>query len=477
MRARRHLTVLGAPRLRVAASLVVALAVMAPGAIVQAHGRPPSFQSIRVDPTDDQHLVAQATWGLATSRDGGASWQWTCAAAYDVDPRMEDPRVRFDAAGTLLLATFNGLHASDDGCEFREGGPTEPAFAGWPLAVDLAPDGSLYVTTTVSFAPDELWRRDADGTWAVIASVGTEQDLIDTLLVAPSEGSRVYLGGGSVRLEDRSRRLAVEVSDDGGRTFRRTPIERLGEEYSVHLLAADPADPDTVWGVVRHFDGEDLPERVIRSTDGGASFSQRLALAQVRSILVRGDEVWVGGALGGLHRSRDRGETFELLSEARVRCLSEVGERVMICGDPTGEETVPPFALAAWDEGAGLEPVLALSEVVQMRACPRCSHVGITCPAWLPDIVLDLELDPEEAGFEGMLPDPDAGTGGPRDAGLPFECGGPPPPASDGCGCAGSGGRNATSPAGAGLVLLSLGWVQRRRRKKTSAAPSRSALA
>ena len=78
-------------------------------ALVCAHARPASLVHLAFDPGDPSRMVAQATWGLAISEDGGASFTWTCAAAFGVDARNEDPPIALTADGAVLLATFDGL--------------------------------------------------------------------------------------------------------------------------------------------------------------------------------------------------------------------------------------------------------------------------------------------------------------------------------------------------------------------------------
>ncbi len=435
--------------------------------LAHAHGRPPSLQRIVRDPTDAAHVVAQATWGLASTVDGGASWQWSCAAAYDVDPRMEDPRIGFLPTGALYLTTFGGLYTTGDHCGFASDG--DPSFGGYPI--DLASDasGGLFVAINVAFETDELWYRDPSGAWALQGPVGTVEDLVDTLVGSPSDPTRLYTGGGSIRQPDLSRRIFIQRSSDAGRTFETTYFEPRGEEYAIHVLQVDPANPDVLWAVTRTFDGEAAQERLLRSVDGGATLTVQHELPQLLGFAIGTDgHVWAGSALGGLFRSSDGGETFERISETHVRCLHEHDGAMWICGDPG----LDGHAIAVWNETLGAaEPLLELSEILQQRDCPTCTDVGVECPSWLPDIVLDLGLDPEEAGLMGPLPDPDAGsTGAPRDAGLPFECGGPPPP-DTGCGCRIA--PNEKSPTTwAGLILTAGALVQRRRRRR-STRPSR----
>ncbi|MEM9075114.1 MAG: hypothetical protein AAGE52_41840 [Myxococcota bacterium] len=416
-------------------------------ATAYAHGRPAAFQALAFDPGDPNHIVAQSTWGMAFSTDGGASWTWTCAAAYGVDARTEDPSVAF-ADGALVLGSFGGILESTDGtgCSWSEvPGPIQDAFG-----IDVEPDGQggLLLIGTDGFAPDRLWRREG-GDWAP-HSEEIENVLLERLRVAPSNPAVVYVTGALPRRAEQERALFSFRSSDGGRTFSRAEVSLRGEEYAILAAAIAPDDPDVFWTLVLNFDGETAPERILRSTDGGRSFQTRFALPQVGGVVVRGDGqvVFAGSKLGGLWRSDNAGVSWRKIQDVAVRCLVEHNDELWICTD----QSLDGVALVRTREGETLEPIVSLPEIVTLQPCPRCSEVGITCPAWTPDVSFDLGWDLEALGLDPPELEPDGGVGLPREVRLPEECGGEPEPASDGCGC----GTTAAPDAAwlAGLLLL-----------------------
>ncbi|MCZ7680499.1 MAG: DMT family transporter [Sandaracinaceae bacterium] len=63
-------------------ALWLAIAALLAASGAAAHARPPRLSQVAFHPDEPSVLVLTATFGLVTSEDGGASWRWTCAAAY-----------------------------------------------------------------------------------------------------------------------------------------------------------------------------------------------------------------------------------------------------------------------------------------------------------------------------------------------------------------------------------------------------------
>jgi hypothetical protein len=62
-------------------------------AVAHAKGRIPGATGLAIHPTDHRQLLNGLTYGLALSRDGGASWPWMCEEQIegnggDVDPSI-----------------------------------------------------------------------------------------------------------------------------------------------------------------------------------------------------------------------------------------------------------------------------------------------------------------------------------------------------------------------------------------------------
>jgi len=418
----------------------VVLALLAPASAL-AHGRPPALQSLDAHPDAPETLVAQATWGLAVR--GGGDWRWLCAAAFGVDARSEDPAVIAGPDGALLVGTFDGLWRSPDGgCSWER--PEARLADAFVVDVQRGPGDLYYAVASDVAREDRLWRsRDGGRQWEVLSGFG--EVLVDRVRVAPSRPDRLYASGAIPARDGRERETFLLRSDDGGRSFERFPVPFEPEERLLLLEAVDPVDPDALWAVMLHFAGELAPERLLRSEDGGETWTSPLALPQIGGVVATEGAVLAGSRLGGLYRSEDGG-TFEALDPALpVTCLAALGGELWACTD----RAVAGFGLARVVDGA-VEPALALSEIVDPVACPRCSTAGVVCPAWAPDVAYDLGQDASVPPGFG-----DGGTGAPRDAEIPAECRPPGPP---GCACGVGAGETPSWPLG----LIFVAWILRR---------------
>lgn len=377
----------------VAACITLAwVAWIAAPTVAAAHGRPPSFNSLQFDPENSQHLIAQATWGAAVSQDGGLTWSWVCASAFGVDPFVEDPHLQIGSGGRAVFATFRGLVVSDPtGCSYDlpEPGLEEV----WTISLETHPTEprTLYSLTSYIEFPDRLWRSPDGGmTWEAIGSSG-EAELFDGMAIAPSDPSRIYIGGATIGGD---RRFFLFRSDDGGSTIVDhgfAPIE-LGERLVVPK-AVDPTDPDIAYAVVLHFNGEEAPERLVRTEDGGIGWTTVARVPQIADVVTseNGETVWTASKLGGVYRSDDRGQTFERVhASLPVRCLTLHGDALYACVD----QTKGGFALArSTDAGANWDPLVRLEEINQMLSCSSDTQVGALCPAWAPLVAEDLGFD------------------------------------------------------------------------------------
>ena len=423
---------------------LLALFAAAPGA-AHAHGREAARATVTFHPTDPDHGVIGATWGFLTTRDGGATWTWQCADVVFFDRTREDPSLAMFEDGALLAATYDGIRRSD------------PAQCAWSTP-DSAPTGA-YTTDVVrdpgdpevawtiaspGIRPDTIHRSDDRGlTWTQVAEPHPTA-LTDRIRIAPSDPSRVYASGVIPRTETEPRRGLLLRSDDRGVTFRSIEVELLEGERTVHVLAVDPTDRDRLFARATRLVTDETPERLLLSEDGGETWRSVLEILEIVGFALSDDgaEAWAGSWDGGLHRSRDRGATWEALDPAlRVRCLAQRAGELWVCAD----DRSAGFALArSSDGGETLEPVWAFADLEEDVGCPASTPVGARCPMFWPDQVFDLGLDgglPPDAGLDG-------GTG---------ERGG------GGCGCRAGGSSRASAWALALAASAALALTRRRR--------------
>jgi len=437
---------LGPVRLDYVVPTILGFALLAADPLpAAAHARPPSLNSLLFDRNDPDHIVAQSTWGMAVTRDGGASWQWMCAAVLGVDPRLSDPPMIIGTEGRVLAATFEGLLASDpEGCEWDFF--SDALSDTWVVDLEIDPTSAttFLAVATDTRNQDRLYRSIDEGrTWN---QWGPSHDevLMDRVIVAPSDPTRVYISADIPAVP--ARRTFVLRSDDGGRTHERLEFAGLEpDEHVLRIRAVDPSDAAVLYAAVIHDDPLIGARRLVRSEDGGETFANELREDGLGDVVISDDggTVFTASRLGGVFRSDDGGMTFERVhANLPVACLALHDDALYACVD----DRMAGYALArSMDRGVSWEPLLRLNEIQEMLPCPTCSDVGIECPAWLPDVAFDLGFDP---GFPIEL-DADGGVGLPRDAGLPPECGGPEPP---GCTC-------AAAPVSTARWPLALAWV------------------
>lgn len=129
-----------------------------------------------------------------------------------------------------------------------------------------------------------------------------------SLARSPAETSRIYAGSDGAGLFR---------SDDGGDSWQPTALD----VFSVPVLGLHPTDPDTLWLLRQGARTEPSytsrgPVELMRSTDGGASFSLvalPAAFDGVRWLAVSEAAVWVTGYVGTeevAYRSTDEGQTW-----------------------------------------------------------------------------------------------------------------------------------------------------------------------
>ena len=418
-----------------------------------AHGREPSLNQVAFDPSDPDHLVVRATWALMTSRDHGETWTWTCAAAVGFDRTIEDPAVVITEGGPLCAGTFDGLAQSDAaGCSWSYPSPLLTDI----YTIDVQPDPSdghvVWAANSPGDRANTVLRSSDDGaTWELMGSPDDVEPfaLLERIRLAASDPMRVYASGA---VPGPPRQAFFFRSEDGGRTWASTEIPLLDAERNIHVLAVDPTNADRVFARMVRRVTDEVPERLLRSEDGGRTWETATELLEITGVAVSDDgmHVWAGSWDGGFARSDDGGRTFDMIDpELRVRCLAYRPGELWVCVD----DLVDDYALGvSSDLGATITPVWTFRDVENELGCPGESPVGMICPDYWTDVIIDL----------GIIPNPDGGLadgsvgmdGGVRDGGGGGGGGG-------GCSCRVGGERSARAPML--LALLGLAIVLRRR--------------
>jgi hypothetical protein len=450
-------------------ALVVALVGPLAGAAHANNGIPGSL-GILLPLDKPQEIGLATTFGLILSDDGATSWTWTCEQAatsmadvYVVGPPPVD---RFYARSLVT-----GLGFSDDeSCGWQSAGG---ALAGLKIS-DFFPDASDPTHVLAAASP----QADAGGTGAASVFVSTDGGVtfaatplytaaagaaIVGIEIARSNPQVIYLT--TYTASSSGYDPVLVRSTDGGQSW--TPIDLLGTLGSaiVRILAVDPADADLVYLRATGATSETLAV----TRDGGTTFATPLTIAGgsvsafarlASGTVLVGALVNLagggGGTMGVAYRSTDGAMTFQPWTLNPQPHLVGLGERVV-----GGQSTL---YLSGKNYSDGWALAISADEGATVTPVMSYDQVGGIRPC-----VQQLCL--ETCNYEEMqaIWDPSvcgAGDGGARDAGPP----GPPP--SSGCHCAAG---PAPGDAGLGASLggcLAVGAaLSRARRRRARPVP------
>jgi hypothetical protein len=198
------------------------------------------------------------------SRDDGCTVRWICEADLGYGGRW-DPAYAIAGDGTIFATTYTGLRVShDDGCSFATATAALPAgdpgrtVGRWVDALELGPDGTLWVGTSDTSAPNDVFASTDGG--ATFASRGLSSPTMfwKSVKAAPSDTRRVYVtgyeragasaDGGILPPPPQALR-----TDDAGAHWAELSLAGLtyGPIPIVLALAVDPHDPDVVYLISR----------------------------------------------------------------------------------------------------------------------------------------------------------------------------------------------------------------------------------
>ena len=414
------------PRPMKRTALLVAAAILAAPAVALANGRYPAGSQLVIDPTNPDHMVVSATFGLLESRDGGKTFGWMCEAAIGTSGQ-QDLMLAITGSGATVVAMYNGVTTSSDGCAYR----AAPDLANKTMG-DLAGSRStpeqlaafwVELQAGGTFGSQIVQSSDHGQNWTPVAGALAPELYPLTIDIAPSLPSRLYVSARG----DRTKNFGSVLmrSDDGGATFTSADIPETEQHRLTYIAAVHPTDPDRVY--LRVFD---IPSTVIQmSSDGGRTFQKIMTgTDQLLGFAISpdGTQMAVGGPNDGLWVGSADGTNLARRSDVGATCLTWTKDGLYACAD----YKTAGFSIGrSIDSGATFEGLFRYDNLCGRAACggnttARCAEeweliapaVGATCGA--------------DAGA-------DVSTGGtPRDAGPTVEAGNPttggtPPPARD----------------------------------------------
>jgi hypothetical protein len=369
-----------------------------------ANGRFPRADQLVATPGRPEHLVLRTTFGLLTSRDAGASWEWICERSVGFSG-PEDPAVAVLGGGRLLAGLSAGLaHASDPFCSWQ--------FAQLSVAPVEIVDLTVRPLDPLS-AVALAWERtdanafgyrslffttiDAGATWE---SYGTGIDpsaLVLTVDVAASDPRRLYASG----IRPAARTAALFVSTDDAQTWSERPAPfDSPREQGFYIAGVDPLAPERVY---LRSSGANV-SRLFVTGDAGLSFEQLFSGRELLGFALSPDgaQVYVGGPAEGLWGASRDELVFEQRSSIPILCLMSGASLLYACSN---EQL--GFALgASSDGGRQFAATLHLSEVRGPVACPPETSGGVCAAEW-PAIAERIGIPPERGAAPSGEVDPD----------------------------------------------------------------------
>lgn len=142
-------------------------------------------------------------------------------------------------------------------------------------------------------------------------SLGPEGGDARSLAYDPSNPDRVYLGTSAGELY---------VSTDGGKQWSRLAHLGAGQDYVLDNIAVDHSNPQVVY--VAAWSVENKGGDLFKSMDGGATWKVLPGISgrsiRAMSVAPSDSKVLAVGALDGVYRSKDAGETWEKITPVQV---------------------------------------------------------------------------------------------------------------------------------------------------------------
>jgi len=409
-------------------ALVLGISLACAPATGRANGRFPQSNALVFAPADRNLVALRTTFGLLVSRDRGQAWDWVCEQAFGV-AGAEDPAFAFTPGGALFAATYQGLFVSRDGaCSFSNA----EASVGRTLFVDLtsrkaAPETIVALASAFESNDDAgaaryattLFSTSDDGrSYQTIAASIAPSLVVETVDVAPTDASRIYVSGWRVTNNNGndSAEARLLASYDRGVSWQTHPIALEGSERGVYIAAISPTNADNVY--VRTDGGMNMPSRLLFSRDAGRSFETVLRAAGPLSgfaLSDSGDRVWVGGPRDALQTARTTDHVFSAISSVEVSCLAFADDGLWACSSERHGFVVG----RSRDEGKTFEPLLRFCDIRGPLACApgtttfdQCvskSASGASGRSW--------SLQRAELGCTAQLPRGDSGLSSRADAG------------------------------------------------------------
>lgn len=249
--------------------------------------------------------------GIWRSSDSGKTWERIREGIYS-ENAVRSLTVHPKDFSTMYAGTADGIYLSQDvGATWERLDSPMNDIPIWTLAIDPVDPNVIFAGTR----PALLFRsKDSGHTWENLPVEMAEEcpnvriPRVTALIVDPQDHNNVWAG---VEVD------GVRHSKDGGDSWE--SVKRGINDPDIHNLAITLGPPKTLLTIT--------PREVFSSTDDGVTWElvsagQQVAIPYCRAVAIKADDpqvIYMGngenafGARGAIHRSTDRGRTWEAL--------------------------------------------------------------------------------------------------------------------------------------------------------------------
>jgi hypothetical protein len=232
--------------------------------------------------------------------------------------------------------------------------------------------------------------RDGAATWNKRLNIGPH-DYIAQIKLAPSQPSRIYLGG--LVYDEQAKVFSFQVtrSNDAGQTWQRLYIPLAAEEEEASLLAVSPVDPETLLVLAANKDRGLGEDRVLISRDGGTSFKPLVHAVYLHSASFTpdGKTAFVAGDAALYRSDMALNEAAPFGAAQLMSYVTVDGQAVYACGNPSGFDPVNAGVGVSMDQATTFTKLMAFTEVKQTVMCPATSETARVCQ----DLWTDWQLE------------------------------------------------------------------------------------
>jgi photosystem II stability/assembly factor-like uncharacterized protein len=421
--------------------------------VARADGAFPDSLSIYA-PADRPHEIVVATnFGILVTEDDGKTWQWICEQAigsYASLYQMGAPpaHAMYTIAGTQLLTSM-------DTCSWgKAGGSLMNALAHDEFADPNEP-GKVFalarlMTNDGSSSPYGAFvSTDYGQTWSDSMYTAPADAVLEGVESSKSDPNTIYLA----MYRTQPVRPLLLHSTDGGKNWDAHEHSPYLASNVERILAVDPADPLTVYVRVV---GQEVDQFAMTS-DGGTTLKYAFSLpaptvaganTSMSAFLKQADgTLLVASRDAGAFRSTDGGKTFAPWPTApHLRGLAERAGSIYAIADNFADN----YAVGvSTDGGTTWKPLLRFDGICGVKSC---GTIQSTCATPWQALITMFEIPPSVCGGSAGSAGAAGMTGTMVTTGKKSGC------------VAGAGNTDALAGLIAGVILLALGYIRRRRR-------------